>query len=445
MVQKEEEIIFKKRLSQKYVSEYTLEHLLKIGLVRRTDECLKINESKRYYLLIRIMMLIMFVKSVLVLFVSNSDENKYIFLILGDFHYYSAPIQNHFNLMLAIMALVGLSAYPLNLSSSSNTLKPFLMMSGLLTPFEVGLNNKKDIKLLLRRNKYIFFLIDLATTYALPFAAALYGFGIIFLNYSLFDLILLGIPSGIFFTFNITTIVSNIFLMISYFHLICYYNKLKMNFSNRFLRYHIGNNRRRNKMNVRKMLLMFDHNYVEISQENQVWCKYSLVIYFGIVSIILIILYQAIFGYMHVILRICFFYGVCIFITTCLIFNLSAAMIYETTRETFKLLNQLYCKSLFTRNNLVEKMKVNKFYYRSNYLLVENKSFFNLEYLSRFHCSSKVLVLAMLASIVGIYSFSLTMATSLYVIAFNYRLIHFRLIHSFSTLIFLTDDHNDCT
>jgi len=348
-----------KLLGPKYVLKDALEHLNNIGIIKTTNGYEEKNMIMKHQLIIHVPIWIGFIRSLIALVLEKKIENEFLFLLIGDFHYYTPSYQNHYNVMILVCSIIGLYSYRLKLNHSSNTLKPFLMIRGMLTPIEVGLNREKEIKMLLRRSKLIFrfskLLINSITILVIPYSSF-----IILTNYSTNNLIILGIPWLLIFIFTCYFLCANIITLIGYFHLNCYYISLKLRVANQyFVQNLIRRKRRLLRSQIIGVLRRFNRIYHEIDQDNNFWCKYSAIVYFNFVTTILGSLYQAIFGEVHLILRFVLIYFVFGTLLVCMVYTFSAALIYETWKETFIIFNKFYCQAIFP--GLACKIKVIKF------------------------------------------------------------------------------------
>jgi hypothetical protein len=147
-------------------------HLYRIGLSHF------LNGSKRrkkfhYPLLIALLNVIFLAKSVTSLLLT--EENPELFITIFDFSYF-INVRIHFNVCAIVMILLSIISqilhyinYKKNLKSLY--LKPFEMMSGLVSPQSIGLSNEVKVYKFLKISKQLFFICDIFTEKIVPIIA----------------------------------------------------------------------------------------------------------------------------------------------------------------------------------------------------------------------------------------------------------------------------------
>jgi len=94
------------------------------------------------------------VKCFSVLFLS--DDNEMIFKYIGDFFLFYSRFSLHWNILIVMFsfwAIISLILHNYN-SYSYEWLKPFEMMSGMISPKSIGIENERDIYKLMKRTRF---------------------------------------------------------------------------------------------------------------------------------------------------------------------------------------------------------------------------------------------------------------------------------------------------
>ena len=144
----------------------------------------------------------------------------------------------------------------------------FNMMSGQITPHSIGLTDKTSIKVILKKTKSL-----------LSFSATLCAFMVSISSFLLKDssleTIILWVIHSLIFTLVARYTYSGIGTQIFYFHIICYYLKLKKREVNNYLRKVIKNKEKIRIFNSNQMIKKFNKIYEEIKEyDSHFWSKF---------------------------------------------------------------------------------------------------------------------------------------------------------------------------
>ena len=151
------------------------------------------------------------------------------------------------------------------------------MMSGLVTPQSIGLNDEKSVFKLLKISKKLFIISRFVYKYNFPFTG-LFGFFPYLFHCDLYDIILIGIPST-FFTGFIAYygFAINLWYLI-HFYIISYYLRLKIRSINECLN---------TTGNGYQIIRNFNRVYREIQKYNEIFLsKYLLFIWLSMGAMI---------------------------------------------------------------------------------------------------------------------------------------------------------------
>ena len=148
-------------------------------------------------------------------------------------------------------------------------LSVFEMMSGLVTPHSIGLNDEKSVLKLLKTSRILFKITRFVQKYNLPFMGII-GFIPYIIYGDLFDIILFGIPHTIMLSLATYYACRSSLWHLIYFYILCYYMKIKIQSLNENLR----------KQNINEILNKFHSLHKQIQEYNEnFWSKYLLCIW----------------------------------------------------------------------------------------------------------------------------------------------------------------------
>jgi hypothetical protein len=317
-------------------------HLYRIGLSHFPYGW---KRRKKFHnpLLIALLNVIFVAKCVTSLLIS--EENPELFIILFDFSYF-VNSRIHVNICVSFVAILTLVSqllhyinYKKNIKPSY--LKPFDMISGLVSPKSIGLTNKVKIYKLLKISKQLFFICDI-TDKLVP---------ILFLTIcilpmikvcSLKQLVLYIIPMNMIFIFSAYIAFSIILYQMVYFYLICYYITIKTNECNNKIRNYLKNGIALNNKRAKNLITELNSIYSEIEDYNQnYWSKYLFWVWILFATIINMFIYLSIFSRVNFILRFVYIYGSIVVIITLILIINSASSVYLEVNKSYQLIYSL--------------------------------------------------------------------------------------------------------
>jgi len=151
-------INFNKLLTYQYCITNSGNHIYEIGFIRQRigdDYDVKKEKYQRYkQLCFKLIYIIALIRTFISICIKNSGDKIFIFNIIGKFDTSIESVRIHFNIYYGLMVTVALCGQLLHeqfSSPSSPWLEPFLMMRGLITPSDNGINDEIVLKKLLKR------------------------------------------------------------------------------------------------------------------------------------------------------------------------------------------------------------------------------------------------------------------------------------------------------
>jgi len=148
-------------------------------------------------------------------------------------------------------------------------LKPFEMMSGLVTPASIGLIDSENVEKLLNRSK-LYLGIVYTTSYILCPTVVMLATGLLASKYGLNTFLLFGIPWVSIYTIGGYLICTNVYYQVCYFYIICEYLRLKLANINEKIEKIIRINRSKFRSFL-KLMKMLDLIYAEVDEYNSFW------------------------------------------------------------------------------------------------------------------------------------------------------------------------------
>jgi hypothetical protein len=291
--------------------------------------------------LLNVIFVAKFVTSLLV-----SEENPELFIILFDFSYFlNAKI--HMNIcaiFISILALVSQLLHYINYKNNlkPSYLKPFDMMSGLVSPKSIGLTNEVKIYKLLKISKQLFFICDIITEKLIPIPVLFLYIWPMIKVCSLKQLILYIIPMNVISAFNCHITVSIILNQMVYFYLICYYIKIKTRECNNKIGNYLKNRIILNNKRAKNLITELNSIYSEIEDYNQnYWSKYLFWVWILYSTIINMWLYLAIFSNLSYLLTFISIYGSIVFTFALILTINSASSVHLEVNRSYQLIYSL--------------------------------------------------------------------------------------------------------
>jgi hypothetical protein len=333
-------------LSRDKIVEDAEKQLYNVRLLCKKLEQIYEPRNHRYYRYFIIFICIIFgIRCVAsVYFYNNEEASKILAIYFGDFTYFIPQVRFHFNLLCIAFAVLDIVCYIIfNCSKDLPWLNIFVMMKGLITPASIDLTTEQQITSLIKRTKLIFILLSPVCNIIIPLCGFLYAVFIYAFNYkNILLFILLEIPwCGLLGFWG--HFCSNGFWIIGYFHIICYYHKLKLRYVNSLINKltKIIRIKRPRKL-ITKLLKQINDIYLEIAKNNKFWCKIIFIVYICYLSVISGFLYQIIYGHLDLFLDLTLGY---LLIVNCIIFLvllLSAQSVCNEAFNSCKIFNSLF-------------------------------------------------------------------------------------------------------
>ncbi len=285
-------------------------------------------------------------KSMLSLLIPEGDNYNNYHILFGDWIYFMKA-RLHITFTETIFGLIALVSQLLNFwyyknNIKSSYLKPFEMMTGLVSPQSIGLSNREDIEKLLKRSRILFFISRIVTKTA-PFTGISPCFIPFALNSFKFYYYLAFIPWVLLFALFIYFSSNFIVYQIIYFYLICYYLKIKLINENSRIKNIIYSRSRINNSRIKLILNSLNAIHSEIDEFNSnYWNKFLFWILILDIIIIDFTIYSVLFGRLNIFLNLVGLYIVLTFISLLVfLLNIASSVSYEAN-NSYKLLIKLF-------------------------------------------------------------------------------------------------------
>jgi hypothetical protein len=272
-------------------------------------------------------------------------EDKYRLLLIGDFAYF-IKCQNFINPAIILGTALTLFSQLLHhwkyyKNEIPSYLKPFEMISGLVSPKSIGLINREDINQLLNKSKIMFEFSRISiigTSFGCFFLS-----GIPLIINSSFELYLIQIFWVLLFTVYIYFCVNISFSQMTYFYIICLYLKLKLRNANNSFKKSFEKKYKMNYYRMENILKSLNSIISEINTyNNDFWSKYLMVFLIIVIISLDLVLFQSIFGEMSLFLKIILFSASCSeFLLLMILINTASSVSFEAN-ISYKLLNKLF-------------------------------------------------------------------------------------------------------
>ena len=129
-----------------------------------------------------------------------SNENDQLLKILGDFTHMYGKLKQNFNIIFILFTTFGLYSQWVYYLNHKRGIKPtflrvFHMMSGSVTPREVGLTNEEDVRQLLRVTRRISKMLWVNNNYLLTTLSIIYILAGFYFKCGILDTVIYGKPS----------------------------------------------------------------------------------------------------------------------------------------------------------------------------------------------------------------------------------------------------------
>ena len=233
-------------------------------------------------------------------------------------------------------------------------LSVFEMMSGFVTPKSIGITDEMIVRQLLNKSKLLFKLNKVINNRTLYFVAILIIIPYLLLT-PLKNTLSFGLPNGILFGLIARYTLGLSLWQMTYFYIVCYYLKLKLNSLNKRL------TKPMNNQNILQTINSFNRLYLEISDYNKTYfSKYLFAVWLLMGSVIMFDTCAIIFIDFAFIVKFTIIYTL---IMICLIFVmiiLTAASVNSLANKSHHLFNQQFIYHSNNQNckQLAPKFKV---------------------------------------------------------------------------------------
>ncbi len=272
-------------------------------------------------------------------------EDKYRLLLIGDFAYFLNAwyFLNSAVIIWGFLALISQSLHYWKYYKNESPLylKPFEMISGLVSPKSIGLMDREDINQLLKKFKLMFGVSKLVIFGSIFAAFCTSGIPtIINSSYHLFFIEILWV---LLFTVFIYFCANINFSQMTYFYIICLYLKLKLRNANNSIRKSFDKKYKMNNKRMKNILKSLDSIISEINAyNNDFWSKYLMIVLISVVLVLDLALFEAIFGKMSFFFKIIWFYASSVLFLLLLVLINTASSVSFEANKSYKLLNKLF-------------------------------------------------------------------------------------------------------
>jgi len=336
-------------------------HLYKIGLSLFPNVFIK---RRKFHnpLLIFIIQSYLLIQSLISLF--SSENNPDFYIIIGEFAYY-IDARVHIDIAASLITFLSIVSQILHYMNYRNGikpsyLKPFEMMSGLVSPQSIDLTNKDDVYKIIKMAKILFYVWKFVSILLL-FTGFTISFWSFFQKTSTKLFLIFGIVYSIMWGISCYNIYSIIISQIVYFYIICYYLKCKIFRINEKIRNFIKISKFEFSSNTDLVRTIYSLNsiYEEIDNYNSnYWSKFLFWIWISLASIINTLAYQSIFGKMDFGKRFMVIYVCIIFVWILLLVIKTASSVYFEANKSYKLLNSFTASLSGTKLSNLRSLKV---------------------------------------------------------------------------------------
>jgi hypothetical protein len=316
-------------------------HLHRIGLSLFTFGSQKRNRFHNPFFISSIL-LVGILWSIFAVFIKR---DKFIHLLIGDYTHFLNKLY-FMNSALIVSGSLSLSLQLLHYwkyykNESPSYLKPFEMISGLVSPKSIGLINREDINQLLNRSELIF---KLSRILSISLSISTLAFSaLLLIPNSTLELILVEIFWMTFHTLNAYFCANLNFSQMTYFYIICLYLKLKLRNANNSIRksfekkYKISYHRMKNILNKLSSIISEINTY-----NNDLWSKYLMIVLMLVIIGLDLVFFQSIFGKISLFLKIIMFYVSSLMFLYLIILINTASSVSLEANKSYKLLNKMF-------------------------------------------------------------------------------------------------------
>lgn len=334
-------VIITKRLPNSLIIRSADSHLYRIGLLWTP-----VGDCKRgvFYhpLLIFVVLCVLLTKNVITTFVAGKDIRSSI--VLGNASRLSGlgNLVNHGISLCIVLALCSQIIYYVNHKNrvKPTFLRPFHMMSGRLTPEEVGLHCTAQCVALVNKTRLLFRLIRMASEMLNHLCAIGWVMTSYLLNGSVGEAVAYGVPYTALYIVGNHYYFNIIFYQMVYFYITCDFFKIKIRQNKRLALNEIRVN---SKASIGRIIAQFNGLYSEIREyDRQLWSRFLLCYWATFGSIVTVVLFITLFIPAHLILKVIFGYIVVLFGALFILIIFTAASINKEMNEFHPIFNRMY-------------------------------------------------------------------------------------------------------
>ena len=274
-----------------------------------------------------------------------SNENDQLLKILGDFTHMYGKLKQNFNIIFILFTTFGLYSQWVYYLNHKRGIKPtflrvFHMMSGSVTPREVGLTNEEDVRHLVRITRRIRKIIWFNNDYVIPVCAFNFVLAGFYFKCGSVETLIYATPHAIYLAVW-GHIFWNIFgYQFMYFYIICKFLKIRLKrIKESVIRMKCG----KQFIRLGSLLSSLNSLYIEINEYNtSYWSKFLLNLWLtfgtGIVSISRTVIFIKLPTLMLIILS----YTLLAYWSLFLFFIFTASSVNSEANKSHKYLNSLF-------------------------------------------------------------------------------------------------------
>ena len=282
-------------------------------------------------------------KLLIIIILHNYSEKFHLYL--GDFSYFTDTAKQ---LLIGVFnyGMIAVFSQTLHLwyywkGIEPTYLRPFLMMSGMISPESIGLTDSSVVERLMKRAKLNFKITELILKTRIPMGVMVAGVPLS-LNATPLEFIFAVIPWVAIFTLWIWITAGYLLYQINYFSIICYYLKLKLKVLNTRVENQIISTKRLNITEVRDLCRSYDSIHREIQEINDnYWSQYLSMLSFASMITCNITLFAFLFSGLSAVLKVVYFYSALLFFSILVFILWTASLVGVEANKSYPLLNSL--------------------------------------------------------------------------------------------------------
>lgn len=336
-------------------------HLYRIGLSLNQSQSHWRRSPLKHPIAVFLVLANILIRS-LVLINWKNEESDQFYLYFGDFAKYLG-IGKQLNFICAMDSLLAIGSQAINYFNyknnvADNDLKVFGVLSGRLTPLDVGLTDPEVVAQLVRHCRLSFRFNNSIVNWL-----TLSAFFIVFFGFAtkapITGLVIVGLPHTILWALWINHLIGIMVWQTAYYYVITYFLNLKLKSVNQRLAKKLMDTNDKSNANTLSLNVMrqLNRTYSEIREYNRnYWSKYLGVFWMTYSSIIAAHIYIGFFSEMNVVLKITMNYYLVTYVSILIfVIRISSAI----TIESFSTYKLLYSLSFDPKIKTLTKNKVN--------------------------------------------------------------------------------------